>query len=48
MGKLEWMGEGRMVINSVVWTQYINVTDKQPRRHCNCRVNALRLAAKTQ
>jgi len=25
-------GEGRMMIDSVVWAQYINVTDRQPRR----------------
>jgi len=28
--------EGRMVINSVVWAQYINVTDRQSRRHIKC------------
>jgi len=26
-------GEGRMMIDSVVWAQYTNVTDTQPRRH---------------
>jgi len=26
-------GEGRMMIDSVVWAQYINLTDRQPRRH---------------
>jgi len=39
-------GEGRMMISSVVWAQYINVTDtqhnslqtdRQPRRHSKCR-----------
>jgi len=44
-------GEGRMMIDSVVWTQYINVqthrqTDRQPRRHSNCRSNALYREAK--
>jgi len=34
-GTLEWLGynvvtgEGRMMIDSVVWAQYINVTDTQ-------------------
>jgi len=40
-------GEGRMMIGSIVWAQYINVTDRQPRRHGECRANALRRAAKT-
>jgi len=53
--KLEWLigrqaGEGRMIIDSVVWKQYINVTDTQtatqPRRHSNSPPNALRRAAK--
>jgi len=35
-----WLG--RMMIDSVVWAQYINVTDRQPRRHSKCRANALR------
>jgi len=44
-------GEGRMMIDSVVWAQYINVTytwhtaayaDRQPRRHSKCRPVALR------
>jgi len=43
-------GEGRMMIDSVVWAQYISVTDRrtytQPRRHSNSRRNALRRAAK--
>jgi len=34
-------GEGRMMIDSVVWAQHINVTDtqthRQPRRHSNSR-----------
>jgi len=42
-------GDGRMMIDSVVWTQYINVTDRQTdrqtRRHSKCRANALRRAA---
>jgi len=42
--------EGRMMIDSVVWAQYINVTDTQtatqPRRHSSSRPNALRLAEK--
>jgi len=41
-------GEGRMMIDSVVWAQYINVTNTQPRRHSKCRSNALRQAAKTE
>jgi len=28
-------GESRIMIDSVVWAQYINVTDTQPRRHKN-------------
>jgi len=43
-------GEGRMIIDSVVWAQYINVTDTHtdthPRRHSNSRPNALQQAAK--
>jgi len=43
-------GEGRMMIDSVVWAQYVNVTDRQthrqPRRRSKCRANALRRAAK--
>jgi len=39
-------GEGRMIIDSVAWAQYINVTDGQPRRHSKCRASVLRLAAK--
>jgi len=35
------------MIDSVVWAQYINVTDRQPRRYSKCRANALRRAAKT-
>jgi len=32
-------GEGRVMIDSVVWAQDINVTDThtQPRRHSKCR-----------
>jgi len=41
--------ESRMMIDSVVWAQYINVTDTQtaiqPRRHSNSCPNALRRAA---
>jgi len=43
-------GVGRMMIDSVVWAQYINVTDtqtdKQTRRLSKCRANVLRRAAK--
>jgi len=39
-------GEGCIMIDSVVWAQYINVTDRQPRRHSKCRDYALRRAAK--
>jgi len=39
-------GEGRMMIDSVVWSQYINVTDTQPRRHSNSRPNSLRSGGK--
>jgi len=39
--------EGGLMIDSVVWAQYINVTDRQPRRHSKCRANALRRAAKS-
>jgi len=49
MAKLQ-SGEGRMMIDSVVWTQYINVTDtltyRQPGRHSKCSAkngDALRL-----
>jgi len=35
-------GEGRMMIDSVVWAQYINVTDTPPSRHSKGRANALR------
>jgi len=43
-------GEGRMMIDSVVWAQYINVTDthRQPRRYSKCRPNPLRRAAETK
>jgi len=38
-------GEGRMMIDSVVWAQYINVTDtptdRQTRRHSKCCANVL-------
>jgi len=36
-----------MIIDSIVWTQYINVRDTQPRGQSKCRSNALHLAAKT-
>jgi len=41
-------GEGRMMVDSVIWAQYINMrhTHRQPRRHGKCRANALRRAAK--
>jgi len=46
-------GEGRMMIDSVIWAQYINLTDTktdrqtlQPRRRSKCRANALRRATK--
>jgi len=49
VAKLEWLqsGKGRIMIDSVVWAQYMNVTDtqtdrqtdRQPRRHSKCRVN---------
>jgi len=39
-------GESRMMIDSVFWAQYINVTDTQtarkPRRHSTSRTSALR------
>jgi len=45
-----WLGyklaEGRMMIDSVVWAQYISVTDTQRRRHSKCRANEGRLAVK--
>jgi len=45
-------GECRMMIDSVVWAQYINETDtqtdRQPRRHSKCRANALRREAKIE
>jgi len=44
-------GKDHMMIDSVVWAQYIIVTDTQtdthPRRRSKCRANALRRAAKT-
>jgi len=43
-------GEGRMMIDTVVWAQYIHVTDthrhKQPRCHSNSCPNALRSGGK--
>jgi len=43
--------EGRTMIDSVVWAQYINVLDtqmhRQPHRHSKLGANALRQAAKT-
>jgi len=43
-------GEGRMLIDSVIWAQYINVTDMQtatqPRRDSNSRLDALRSGSK--
>jgi len=45
-------GEGRMMTDSVVWAQYIKVTDTQtatqPRRHSNSRPSALRRAARSR
>jgi len=46
------LGEGRMMIDSVVWVQYINVTDRQTaaqidRHHSEFRANALHRAAKS-
>jgi len=38
-------GESRMMIDSVVWAQYITVTHRQPRRHSKYRANTPRLAA---
>jgi len=38
--------EERMMIDSVVWAQYINMTDTQPRRHSNSCPNALRSVGK--
>jgi len=51
MGKTRMAGlQSGMMINSVVWVQYINVTDTQtntqPRRYSNSHLNAVRLAAK--
>jgi len=41
-------GEGHTMIDSVVWAQYVNVTDTQnPRHRSKCCVNALCRAAKT-
>jgi len=46
-------GEGRTMINSVVWAQYKDrqtdrQTDKQPRRHSKCRAKrSMRWVAKT-
>jgi len=37
--------EGRTMTDSVSSAQYINVTDRQPRRHSKCSANALRQAA---
>jgi len=48
-------GEGRVMIDSVVWASYnnvtdkqtaINVTDRQPRCHNKCHANTLRRAIK--
>jgi len=52
-GKIRMFGlqssEGRVMIGSVVWAQYINVTDTQTAcHHSKCRASALRLAAKMQ
>jgi len=39
--------EGCMMIDSVVWAQYINMTEhRQPRRYGKCHPNAPRQAAK--
>jgi len=35
-------GEGRMMNDSIIWAQYTNVTDTQPRRHLKCRANVQR------
>jgi len=44
--------EGRLMIDSIVWAQYTNMTDTQtatqPRRQSNSRPNALRRAAETK
>jgi len=44
-------GEDHMMIDSVVWAQYINVTDRhtdtQTRRHSKCHIDALCQAAKS-
>jgi len=39
-------GEGHMTIDSVVWAQYINVTDTQPRHHNKCRPQHWRRAVR--
>jgi len=43
-------GEGCMMIHSVIWAEYINMTDTrtatQPRRDSNCCPNALRTGGK--
>jgi len=36
-----------MMIDSVVWAQYIYVTERQPRRHSKCRLMHWHRAAKT-
>jgi len=41
-------GEGCMTIDSVVWAQYTNVTDRQPRRHSNSCPNAPHQAAQSK
>jgi len=42
-------GEGRMMIDSLVWAQYINVREhRQPRRHSKFLANARRRAAKME
>jgi len=40
-------GKGYMMIDSVIWAQYINVTDRQPRHHSKCHSNALCRVANT-
>jgi len=48
MGKLEWLGYNRMMIDSVAWAQTsTSQTNRQPRRHSNSRRNTQSRAAKT-
>jgi len=41
-------GEGRMMIDLVVWAQYINATDAQTDSLVTIAIAALRRAAKTR